>query len=233
MAKKQARMIAKQESKLAGQIARRDFAAVDLNKAQKQTLKNLVHAKFAQIQQLDQQVAASVPADKTKALNRAYRIATKNGQSKSEAMASSMMKAGFDKSLQEKILGFNQTKANLLQGIRDELTLTLDDKQKELLAKAAKAKMEMDASKEEKKSMKTTDNAITKVSVTIDLPGMTWASCQRSVERSLTAQSEFKNLNVDLASQTASFDVKSDFDFKAILNEIAKESSHVAGWKMN
>lgn len=162
MSKKEARMIAKQEAKLVGKIARRDFAAVDLTRAQKQTLKNLVHAKFSEIQQLEKQVADSVPADKAKALKKAYRIATKGGQSKSEAMATSMMKAGFDETLKQKILGFNQSKENLIQGIRDALAETLDGEQKEMLAKAAKAKMEMDDSaKEEKKSMKKSEDKIT------------------------------------------------------------------------
>ncbi len=137
MAKKNARMQAKEESKIVRQIAKTEFGKIKLTKEQKKTLASLVHAKFEQIQTVETQINASIPADKTKALGKAYRMATKEGKSKSEAMAASMIKAGISDTVQQKVISLNASKKELFQGIRDSLVETLTDKQKTTLAEAA------------------------------------------------------------------------------------------------
>ena len=113
MAKKKARMQAKEESKIAKQIVKADFAKAKLTKKQKEMLANLVHENFEQIKSYESQITTAIPGDKTKALGKAYKMATKEGQSKSEAMASSMMKAGIDETVQEKVMELNNSKQEL------------------------------------------------------------------------------------------------------------------------
>lgn len=155
MAKKNARMLAKEESKVARQIAKASFGKIKLTKKQKETLASLVHEKYEQIKKYDSQIAASIPSDKTKALGKAYRMATKEGQSKSEAMATSMMKAGVDETVQQKVIGLNKSKQMVMDGIRDALTETLNDEQKTTLAEVA-AMMEK-KSGDEKEAMTNAD----------------------------------------------------------------------------
>ena len=142
IAKKNARMQAQEESKVVREIIKADFSEIKLTREQKQTLASLVHDNFQQIKSYETQIFSAVPASETKALNKAYRIAIKGGQSMSEAMASSMVSVGIDEMIQKKVNGFSSSREELIQGIRDGLTETLDDEQKAVLAKAMMEKKE-------------------------------------------------------------------------------------------
>lgn len=161
MAKKEARMLAKEEGKLARQIAKAEFGKVKLTKKQKDMLAGLVHDHMAELKQYDMQIKNAIPGDKAKELAKAYRMATKEGQSKVEAMATSMMKAGVSEMVQEKVLGFNESKTEVMTMIREKILETFDEKQEKTMADA-KAKMmnEKDGEKmKDKEDMKVTENA--------------------------------------------------------------------------
>jgi len=49
----------------------------------------------------------------------------------------------------------------------------------------------------------------------------------------LTEEAGFYNVSTNVSENAATFDVKSDFDYAAKLNEIAESSKHVAGWSTN
>jgi hypothetical protein len=46
----------------------------------------------------------------------------------------------------------------------------------------------------------------------------------------LTEDAGFYNVKTNVGDNSATFEVKADFDFEAKLNEIAEDSKHVAGW---
>lgn len=161
MAKKEARMLAKEEGKLARQIAKAEFGKVKLTKDQKDTLAGLVHDHMAELKQYDMQIKSAIPAGKTKDLAKAYRMATKEGQSKADAMATSMMKAGINEMVQKKVLGFNESKAEVMTMIRETVMETFDEKQMKTMADAKAMMMKEKAGKEmkDKADMKVTENA--------------------------------------------------------------------------
>ena len=152
MKKKQERQIAKLKSKLVSQIVKTDFSEIKLTKDQRTTLKGLIENRFEKIHQLDNQIAQAVPADKAKSLIRAWKVAMKKGQSNTAAMATSMKSVGMSEELQTKILGFNSSKEELLDEVRYELTETLDDKQKKVLAESAEEKVVAEESTTEKEA---------------------------------------------------------------------------------
>ena len=141
MEKKKMRMMAKEEAKFARQFVKTDLAGIKLNKSQKDKLGELIHARFEKIQQFNMQVAKAIPAASTKDLMRAYKKATKNGESKTEAMASSMKMVGVSEMIQKKVLMLNDSQTELLTEIRDEMTNVLDEDQLKMLAKTDKEAM--------------------------------------------------------------------------------------------
>ena len=46
----------------------------------------------------------------------------------------------------------------------------------------------------------------------------------------MTEEAGFYNVTTNVGDNAATFEVDSDFDYEAKLNEIAKSSKHVAGW---
>lgn len=142
---------AKLRTKLASKIAKDEFGAIKLTVDQRKTLKGLVEEHFAALNGFDQQIGNAIPMKSQKALKRPYLMALKEGQSESQAMETSMMKAGLDETVRTRVMNINQSKQSLMDKIREGVVSVLDDEQKVALNKAMEAKKAMASEKEEMK----------------------------------------------------------------------------------
>jgi len=149
------RELVRAKEKLVSRMTRKDFADVKLNRDQKLALVKLVDSKYPMIVQLDSQIAGSIPAEKVKSLQRAFRAAKKAGISEAEAMSVSMEKIGLPKMIQEKVLMMNQSKEEVLESIRGSLAESFNQEQQQAFTASMAAKAEMMGEKMSEKKMAT------------------------------------------------------------------------------
>ena len=149
------RALSKEVSKLTGKMARSDFAGVKLNGKQRQTLKQLVEANYSKMTQLDEQIAREIPADKVKALQKAYRAAKREHASEKEAMLISMQSIELPEAMQQKVEELSKSKEEIMASMRAAVVDTFDAEQKSKFD-AAMAEKKM-AAKEEMTDEKMTD----------------------------------------------------------------------------
>ena len=142
------RELAREKEKLVSRMTRKDFVDVRLNRDQKMTLMKMVDSKYPMIVQLDKQIAGSIPSNKVKALQRAFRAAKKEGSSEVEAMSASMETIGLPEMVQEKVLMMNQSKETILDAIRGSVAESFDHEQQQAFAASMAAKKEMMGEKE-------------------------------------------------------------------------------------
>lgn len=143
------RELEREKEKLVSRMTRKDFVDVRLNRDQKMTLMKMVDSKYPMIVQLDKQIAGSIPANKVKALQRAFRAAKKEGSSEVEAMSASMETIGLSEMVQEKVLMMNQSKETILDAIRGSVAESFDQEQQRVFAASMAAKKEMMSDKKE------------------------------------------------------------------------------------
>ena len=148
------RELEREKEKLVSRMTRKDFVDVRLNRDQKMTLMKMVDSKYPMIVQLDKQIAGSIPANKVKALQRAFRAAKKEGSSEVEAMSASMETIGLSEMVQEKVLMMNQSKETILDAIRGSVAESFDQEQQRVFAASMAAKKEMMSDKKETMSDK-------------------------------------------------------------------------------
>ena len=142
------REMVRAKEKLVSRMTRKDFEDVRLNRDQKQNLMKLVDSKYPMIVKLDMQIAGSIPAEKVKALQRAFRAAKKEGSTEIEAMSASMQTIGLSETVQEKVLMMNESKETVLESIRTSLAQSFDQEQQQAFAASMAAKKEMMGEKE-------------------------------------------------------------------------------------
>jgi len=153
------RELTREKEKLVSRMTRKDFVDVKLSRDQKMALVKLVDSKYPMIVQLDSQIAGSIPAEKVKALQRAFRAAKKDGSSEVEAMRASMETIGLPEMVQEKVLMMNQSKETVLDSIRGSLAESFDQEQQQAFAASMAAKEEMMEKEMTDKEMKTKEMA--------------------------------------------------------------------------
>lgn len=136
------------KEKLVSQMTRKDFESVRLTRDQKQTLAQMVDAKYSMIVQIDSKIANAIPSDQVKKLKRAFREAKKEGSSEVEAMSKSMEMIGLPEDVREKVLAMNDSKESVKEAIRTSVAQSFDQEQQQAFAAAMAAKKEMMAKEE-------------------------------------------------------------------------------------
>lgn len=125
-AAKKARMMEKEVDKMAGKIARTEFAGIKLDKEQRDVLKGLTEANYQQIMNLSGQMGSMIPSNKLSKLQRTYKSEIREGKDEKDAMVTSMAVIGLPEMTQEKILMINDSKTELMNkitmGVKDTLT---------------------------------------------------------------------------------------------------------------
>lgn len=133
------------KEKLVSQMTRKDFESVRLTKDQKQTLAQMVDAKYSMIAQIDSKIANSIPSSRVKKLQKAFREAKREGNNEIEAMGISMKQIGLPEDVQESVLEMNQSKESIMEAIKTSVVQTFDQEQQNKFAAAMAAKKEMSA----------------------------------------------------------------------------------------
>ena len=126
-------------------MTRKDFESVRLTKDQKQTLAQMVDAKYSMIAQIDSKIANSIPSSRVKKLQKAFREAKREGNNEIEAMGISMKQIGLPEDVQESVLEMNQSKESIMEAIKTSVVQTFDQEQQNKFAAAMAAKKEMSA----------------------------------------------------------------------------------------
>ena len=136
------------KEKLVSQMTRKDFESVRLTKDQKQTLAQMVDAKYSMITQIDTKIADTIPSKSVKKLQRAFRDAKKKGNNEMDAMSISMEMIGLPKDVQDTVMEMNQSKESIKEAIRTSVVQTFDQEQQQAYTAALAAKKEMMAKEE-------------------------------------------------------------------------------------
>lgn len=140
---------------------RKEFASVKLDRNQRSVMKRLLEENFTKIKGFDQQIARTIPADQLRSLQKAFRVAEKEGNSRIEAMKISMKAIAMDDDMQAKVLKQNMGKEEVLDSIRTQMSETFTEDQAAAYDKMVMAKKEAmgeeegsEAKKEEGSEMK-------------------------------------------------------------------------------
>lgn len=133
-AAREARMMEKEVDKMAGKIARTEFAGIKLDKTQLGVLKGLTKTNYQQIMNLTSQIGSMIPTKKLSKLQRTYKAEIKEGKSDKDAMVTSMQVIGLPEMTQEKILMIADSKTGLMNKITMGVKNTLTEEQSAMLA---------------------------------------------------------------------------------------------------
>jgi len=137
------REVTREKEKLVSRMTRKDFADVRLSRDQKQTLMKMVDAKYSMISELNGQIAATIPSNKVRSLQKAFREAKKDGNSEVKAMSVSMEAIGLSETVQEKVMMINQSRETIYDAIRGSVAESFDQEQQQAFAASMMAKKEM------------------------------------------------------------------------------------------
>ncbi len=153
-AAQKARMMEKEVDKMAGKIARSEFAGIKLDKTQRGVLKDLTETNYQQIMSLTSQIGSMIPSNKLSKLQRTYKKELREGQSDKDAMVVSMQEIDLPEMTQEKILMIADSKTQLMNKITMGVKETLNEEQSTMLAEKMAMKEAEIASKAEAMEMK-------------------------------------------------------------------------------
>ena len=199
----------KRQERLAGSL-NKYFAKAELTEEQKEKINEMVSEHWDEMQAVQKELNGMISKEDRKKRSAAQKKATKDGMTKDEARQAGWDALEFSKEDLEKVMGLTDQRNEMLAEMRQAIRATFSDDQK--AAMSAKA------------------NTV----VSVKLPGMTWGGCESSVKKALTEKAGFYNLKTDLASNSATFEIKGDFDYTAKLNEIVEGgNAHVKGWAKN